>query len=218
MTDAFAQTLLLILWIIFCVVHSLFATTKVKELSVRHCSFLNRRYRLVFNLLAIIFLIPIIILMIRWPGSIFWAWNGIEQWLMDGVVLASFIGYAVSGSTYDLRVFLGINPVNQQGIPRLVIEGWHRYVRHPWYFLALLFIWTRDMSSAMLVSAVAITVYFIIGSRLEENKLIAEFGHRYLEYRRQVSGLIPLPWKTITRDKARCILESSDPFDKNSRK
>ena len=31
----------------------------------------------------------------------------------------------------------------------------HRWVRHPWYFLGLLILWTQEMNAALLVTALA---------------------------------------------------------------
>ena len=59
------------------------------------------------------------------------------------------------------------------------------------------------MSAAWLVSAIALTLYFLIGSRLEERKLLVYHGERYREYRRFVPALIPLPWRWLTKEKAR---------------
>lgn len=53
------------------------------------------------------------------------------------------------------------------------------------------------MNAASLVSALAVTLYFIVGSRLEENKLVAIHGDAYRDYMGQVPGLLPLPWKRL---------------------
>jgi protein-S-isoprenylcysteine O-methyltransferase Ste14 len=58
------------------------------------------------------------------------------------------------------------------------------------------------MNAAMLVSALAITIYFVAGSWLEERKLIAIHGDTYRRYRERVPGLLPLPWKWLGRDEA----------------
>jgi protein-S-isoprenylcysteine O-methyltransferase Ste14 len=75
-------------------------------------------------------------------------------------------------------------------------------VRHPWYALGLLVLWTRDLNAAWLVAAIAITVYLLIGSRLEENKLIAFYGDAYRRYRRRVPGLVPLPGRSLSAREA----------------
>ena len=75
-------------------------------------------------------------------------------------------------------------------------------MRHPWYSFGLVIVWTRDMNEAMLVSAIAITAYFVIGSRFEERKLIAVHGEAYRRYRQRVPALVPLPWKYLGSDEA----------------
>ena len=82
-------------------------------------------------------------------------------------------------------------------------------MRHPWYFFALVILWTRDMNGAMLLSVVAITIYFVIGSRLEEQKLIAYHGPVYHKYMQMVPGLIPLPWKHLSKTEAERLLNES---------
>jgi protein-S-isoprenylcysteine O-methyltransferase Ste14 len=39
-----------------------------------------------------------------------------------------------------------------------------------------------------------ISAYFIIGTILEERKLLLEFGERYREYQKNVSMFIPYKW------------------------
>jgi protein-S-isoprenylcysteine O-methyltransferase Ste14 len=81
----------------------------------------------------------------------------------------------------------------------------HRYVRHPWYALGLVVVWTRSMDAAMLVTALAITVYLVIGSRLEERKLLVYHGEAYRRYMERVPGLIPLPWRRLKSGEAERI-------------
>jgi methanethiol S-methyltransferase len=83
-----------------------------------------------------------------------------------------------------------------------VVSGIHRVVRHPWYLGGILIVWAQELSlPAILVNAV-IVGYFIIGSFLEERKLVREFGNRYREYQQTVSMLFPWRWL-----KAKILLE-----------
>jgi protein-S-isoprenylcysteine O-methyltransferase Ste14 len=38
------------------------------------------------------------------------------------------------------------------------------------------------------------TAYVVVGTLLEEKKLVAEFGEEYRSYQRRVSMLVPLKW------------------------
>jgi len=79
-------------------------------------------------------------------------------------------------------------------------------VRHPWYSLGLVLLWTRDMDPALLTSAVLTTLYIGVGSRLEERKLIVFHGEIYRRYRGRVPALIPSPWRYLTGEEAEALL------------
>jgi protein-S-isoprenylcysteine O-methyltransferase Ste14 len=49
------------------------------------------------------------------------------------------------------------------------------------------------MTSSLLALYLALTVYIVVGSRLEERRLLAEFGQAYGDYRAVVPALIPRP-------------------------
>lgn len=190
-------------WLGYAVFHSLTASTRCKAFCQRRWPKFFSAYRLVFNGLALLLLIPLAALAMQSPGPQLWTWTGAAAWLLNGLAALVFIAFLRGGGGYDLMTFLGFRPQPAAGTPCLVISPWHRFVRHPWYCLALVLIWTRDMNAASLVSAIAITLYFVIGSRLEENKLVAEFGERYREYQRRVPALLPLPWRILSKDEAR---------------
>jgi protein-S-isoprenylcysteine O-methyltransferase Ste14 len=72
--------------------------------------------------------------------------------------------------------------------------GLHRYVRHPLYFGTLLFIWSLFFIYPYLnnlLACIVITGYTVFGAMLEEKKLVAEFGEKYVDYKKQVPMLIP---------------------------
>ncbi len=76
----------------------------------------------------------------------------------------------------------------------LKTDGLHSMVRHPLYFGTLLFIWgcffLFPLASNLIASSL-ITLYVIAGIRIEERKLIVEFGKGYKLYADKVPKLIP---------------------------
>jgi protein-S-isoprenylcysteine O-methyltransferase Ste14 len=70
----------------------------------------------------------------------------------------------------------------------------YQYVRHPLYFATVILILalfllvpTQKMLLVLLISY----SYILIGSRLEERKLVAIFGEEYQAYQKTVKALIP---------------------------
>ena len=54
--------------------------------------------------------------------------------------------------------------------------------RHPWYLATGLLIWARQLDVSAIIVNVILTSYLIVGTYLEEKKLVREFGEKYLAY------------------------------------
>lgn len=201
-------TVLALSWVAYGLIHSLLASIRIKAVVEKRLPRGFRAYRLVYNLAALVLLIPPLWLMTRYEGAPLWQWPVPLNWLADGLAVAALIGFAASLRLYDTGEFLGIRQLRNYAIDDhapLRISWAHRYVRHPWYFLGLVVIWTREMNAAWLVSALVVTAYLLLGSRLEERKLIQRFGETYRSYRRRVPGLLPWPGRYLKPREAEAL-------------
>ncbi|WP_456404573.1 DUF1295 domain-containing protein [Thiolapillus sp.] len=194
-------------WLGYFIIHSVLASLMVKNWVAHRWPRRMPWYRLFFNVVATVLLVVPLYLTWAIGGESLFAWKGLWWWLGNGLALAAVAGFIYSLRHYDGSEFLGLRQLRDgerrvEDQERFRISPLHRHVRHPWYFLGLILIWTRDMTAAMLVSAIMMTLYFILGSWLEERKLLAYYGEAYREYRRRVPGLLPLPWRRLGRHQA----------------
>jgi protein-S-isoprenylcysteine O-methyltransferase Ste14 len=139
-----------------------------------------------------------------------WQWRPIAEpvvWhlhdaLTVNLVWAVFwLGWAVMlASTFLINhfEFFGVSQVaaNLSGSKPSASEFrtplFYRYVRHPLYLGLLLGFWaTPRMTAGHLLFAIGCTGYIMVGIWFEERDLVAQFGERYLRYRRQVGMLLP---------------------------
>ena len=75
-----------------------------------------------------------------------------------------------------------------------VAEGAYRVVRHPLYLFMLVLIWsTPRFSTDQLLFNVLWTLWIVVGTKLEERDLVADFGETYRRYQLSVPMLIPSP-------------------------
>lgn len=190
-------------WMLYGVLHSWLASTTLKRRVAARWPLAPRVWRLAYNLLAILLLLPPLWLTWRHDGPLVIDWS---PWLAWPAAFAAIVGYLWSLRWYDGMDFLGLRHLNgKQSHDPLILSPMHRYVRHPWYSLGLLYLWTRDLNAGWLVAVMVITVYLIVGARLEEQKLIAAFGDAYKLYCKRVPSLIPWPGKRLSAEEARAL-------------
>jgi len=199
--------LLTIIWLAYSAFHSLLATLRVKRWVSEHWPDFMPVYRLTYNFIAIVLLAFPAWVLYTGHKTMIWQFDGWLAWLMNGLAVLTIIAFMISLRYYDGQEFLGLRQLRDQeksieDQENLHISPFHRYVRHPWYSFALVLIWTRPMDSLMLVTAIFLTLYFFLGSRLEEEKLKSYYGEVYKGYIKRVPGLIPLPWKHLSKTEA----------------
>lgn len=215
MSDQLSNLVLLIMsWIVYFTIHSVLAGTTVKGWVARRWPHQMPGYRLSYNAVALVSLLVPVLLVKQINGEYWWRWTGAMWWVANGAALSALLALLWSLRYYDGATFLGW-PQLKRGLlcaddpGALQLSPFHRIVRHPWYFFGLVMLWTRDMNTPFLVSAIIITLYLWVGSRLEERKLVYYYGEAYREYRKRVPGLVPLPGRTISAKDANRLMRSS---------
>ena len=186
---------LIVLWLLFCVLHSLLAATwwKLRMSKLLGRSF--RFYRFYYSIFATFNLIFLLYFLVTMQSP------QIFELSLFGKLAASISG--IAGIVIMLlcvrkyfSVVTGIKAFSAEKNSTAVLQrdGLHSYTRHPLYFGTLLFIWNLFawfplMSN--LISCGMISIYTIAGIHIEERKLLAEFGDAYRSYSRNVPMLIP---------------------------
>ncbi len=181
--------------IAYYTLHSLLAANGVKASLTKILS--QRYYRLVYNVLAAGLFVGIFILYFLVEKTPIWEPNLLLQALGAIPILVGINWVVQSMKRYDLGEFTGMEQLRTGQLPRqskLIIRGLNGKVRHPLYYGTLLIILGTLLvfpTDAMFAFALISTIYLVIGSRLEEEKLVAQFGEAYRKYQREVPMLLP---------------------------
>ncbi len=186
--------LLALFWALYGTVHSLLAANAVKQYLKQRIPLLRLNYRLLYNLFATLTLLPLL----------FWGYQNTGQVPsllgLGGQIFAGLWAVAWIVPTlphYNGRQFLGLTP--EDSTEKLAFSPAHRFVRHPWYCAALPWLWLGPLDGAAIVSSGMLTAYLLIGTYLEERKLVQQFGDPYRTYQQQVPMLWPLPGYYLRR-------------------
>lgn len=142
----------------------------------------------------------LIVLVLFWQSSAttLISLQGVARWLMQGAFFASLLGMV-----WGMLALRGFDVFGNQAIlanisgspaasTPFAVRGPYQWVRHPLYFFTLILIWSNpDITPDRLLFNVLFTGWIVVGTRLEERDLVAEFGEHYRAYQRRVPMLIP---------------------------
>jgi protein-S-isoprenylcysteine O-methyltransferase Ste14 len=150
-------------------------------------------------MVAAITLLPVLAIPARNPGLTLYQIPSPWVILTTSVQILALLVIVLNVLKTGASSFLGIRQLfgpEDSGTARLQVSGFYRWIRHPLYTAALIFIWLSPvMTTSTLALYLGFTLYIVIGSRFEERQLTAEFGQPYVDYRQRVPALIPQPWR-----------------------
>lgn len=183
---------------VFGGIHSWMASMGLKQRIARRCKVnFERFYRLLYNAVAALTLLPVMALVVILPDRVLyqipapWVWltvilQGIALWGM-----ARSMGRSGTGRFLGIDQALGI--ASAEHTDELVVDGLYQWVRHPIYMFSLIFIWLMPrMSMNILALNVGLTLYLFIGTWFEERKLEEAFGETYTVYKQKTPMFFPI--------------------------
>ena len=192
--------LLGLVWTAYCALHSAMISETATGFLRRRLGDAFRFYRLFFNLVAIGLLIPLVSYSTSLRQEAMFRWTGPWLAVRYALVAVGVLLFVSGGRHYSLRQFIGISQL--RGTPTgglatgggIDSSGVLGVIRHPWYAGLTLLFWARDLDAAGFVVSSVLTVYILVGTLLEERKLVHEFGDAYRSYQRRVSMFVPIKW------------------------
>ena len=175
-------------------VHSWLASDPVKRAAQRLIGDTGQRiYRLAFNVFAGVTLLPILLLARLLPDHALYTVPAPWVLLMLAGQVTAIVCLAVALLQTDALHFLGLRQlVQQEPRPTLNTRGFYGLVRHPLYMFGLVILWlTPVMTVNVFTLFVLLSLYLFVGAKLEERRLVREFGQEYEEYRRRTPMIVP---------------------------
>ncbi|MBW1901753.1 MAG: hypothetical protein JRJ20_08965 [Deltaproteobacteria bacterium] len=191
------------LWILWCTIHSGMISLVVTDYLKKKLASLFRFYRLFYNFVALGTLVPLFLYTRAIAGQVLFCWEG--NLLISRVIFLVICALLAifGGRHYDVLQLIGIrqiktgmsyNTLSKVGEPDTT--GILGLTRHPWYLASIILLWSvfQEIYVSILIMNIILTGYIVVGTVLEEKKLIAEYGDAYRRYQESVSMLIPFKW------------------------
>ena len=192
--------ILVIWWVGFFATHSIMASSNIKKGINRLNPIFKSYYRLIFNLVSTLLLLPIVYVYYQLPTEYLFSTTALYQ-RAGSLLSVAGIYIVIDGfKNYRTDEFLGTYQIKNHHDfhpTKLSRAGWNGVVRHPLYFGGILLVigLLLIMPTIKLgLTCLLVIGYLYIGSIWEEKKLKAEFGRDYINYKREVSMLLPLKW------------------------
>ena len=191
---------LIIWWVVFFAVHSIMASSSLKNRINTLKPIFKSYYRLVFNLVSTLLLLPIVYVYYQLPTEYIFTTTILFQ-LVGSLLSVAGVYIVIDGfKNYRTDEFLGTYQIKNHHEfhpTKLSRSGWNGVVRHPLYFGGIILVFGLILiipTVKLGITNLLVIGYLYIGTLWEEKKLKLEFGSTYEDYKREVSMLIPVKW------------------------
>ena len=191
--------LISLLWIAYCAFHSFLISIRITKLTNRFLKRYYAFYRLFYVIISFVLLIPLLNYTAQIETPIIISYGSpltiLRYVLIYGSLLMFFWAFFFD---YDSLSFFGIRQIMNIFSPKKVNpssgikrNGLLGLMRHPMYLALIIYLWCQTFTLLEIIINSILTIYVIIGTKLEENKLVLEFGDDYIKYQNQVPMLVP---------------------------
>ena len=187
------------MWAGYCALHSYLISIRFTNLMTRLLKNYYAFYRICYVLISFILLVPLINITGQIDNQVIKTYSLsltiVRYVLISSSLLMFFWAFFFN---YDSLSFFGIRQIlnfwkDKKINPSDEVKknGLLGIIRHPMYFALILYLWCQTFRVSDIVVNIVLTIYIIIGTRLEEKKLVLEFGDTYVRYQQEVPMLIP---------------------------
>ena len=179
----------------FAALHSLLASLRAKTVTRGLMgSKVDPWYPIFFSVVAVITILPLIAMLILFPGRVLYVIPPPLIWLFFLAQLLVGIGSlrAFLDAPHRFLIRAQLTDTRSSAELQLGIKGIYCWIRDPFLLSGLLLIWlTPFMTENLLLVYIIITIYLFLGSLHWESRLLAQFGEAYVLYQTKVPRIIP---------------------------
>jgi methanethiol S-methyltransferase len=194
-----------LIWVAYCALHSFLISISVTNILTRVFKKYYAFYRLFYIIISFVLLVWVINYGSRMEDEIIITyvppWSIIRYALMTASLLIFFWAFFFN---YDALSFFGIRQIlhfgkaiNANPSEAIRKNGLLGIIRHPMYLALIIYLLCQNFRMVDIIVNTILIIYVIIGTKLEENKLVLEFGEAYVKYQREVPMIIPFTKKTV---------------------
>ena len=191
--------LIALMWTGYVSLHSYLISIRFTSLMKRLLKNFYAFYRLFYVSVSLFLLIPLLKFTEQIDNEVIISYSlaiNIVRYVMISASLLMFLWTFFF--SYDPLSFFGIRQMSDYGKTKkksppeeIKKNGLLGIIRHPMYLALIIYLWCQTFTIANIVVNTVLTIYIIIGTILEEKKLVLEFGDVYVKYQKEVPMLIP---------------------------
>ncbi len=182
------------IWFAWCVLHSVLNSEGLIRKSCLSDSWIGPYYRLIYSAVAAITLLLACWITPKWQSFQLWRIEGPALLLQILAWSLAAVMFYLTFRSFNVWYFLGLTALGlgrNSAHKKLITWGIYGVIRHPQFSAGFIMLWIRDATDTVLIINIVLSVYLILGSRIEEIRLLSMYDGEYAEYMRKVPRFIP---------------------------